>query len=253
MIEFSAKMLRVGAKRFNTNMNPVGKSQRCISRRLSLLRTRIGVIFLFAFGAALIFISSSPARSAQQPAGAGSQPKPGPAMTSEASMSQSSPQTQPGPKLSDFAWLEGRWRGDWGPRVAEQVWMAPKAGMMLGDFRLIENDKVLVVEFFTLVERPGNINFYFRHFTPELVPWEKSDATLLKLAAADPKKSEFENPANGKPKRVVFSRIDADTYTWRSEIIPENGDPQIVEITYHRQPLAAIAPNSGSGAHTKKK
>jgi hypothetical protein len=218
-----------------------------------VFRTRIGIVYLFAFGAVLVFISSSPTRSAQQPAGAGSQPKPGPAMTSEASISQSSPQTQPGPKVSDFAWLEGRWRGEWGPRVAEQVWMAPKAGMMLGDFRVIENDKVLVIEFFSLVEKPGGINFYFRHFTPELIPWEKSDATLLKLASADPKKSEFENPANGKPKRVVFTKLDADTYTWRSEIIPENGDPQIIEITYHRQPRAAIAPNSAAGSRPKKK
>jgi hypothetical protein len=217
-----------------------------------LFRIRIGVPFLLTIGAALVFISSLPARSAQQPAGAGSQPKPGPAMTSEASISQSSPQTQPGPKVSDFAWLEGRWRGDWGPRIAEQVWMAPKAGMMLGDFRVIENDRVLVIEFFTLVEKPGGINFYFRHFTPELVPWEKSDATLLKLTTVDPKKSEFENPVNGKPKRVVFTKLDADTYTWRSEIIPENGDPQIIEIIYHRQPLAAIAPTSAAARPKKK-
>jgi uncharacterized protein DUF6265 len=218
-----------------------------------VFRTRIGILHLFAFGAALVFLSASVAHSAQQPAGAGSESKPGPAMTSEASMSQSSPQTQPGPKVSDFAWLEGRWRGEWGPRIAEQVWMAPKAGMMLGDFRVIENDKVLVIEIFTLVEKPGGINFYFRHFTPELAPWEKSDATLLKLTTADPKKSEFENPVNGKPKRVVFNKLDADTYAWRSEIIPENGDPQIIEITYHRQPLAAIAPNSAAGSHPKKK
>ncbi len=253
MIEFSVKMLRVGPKRFNTHMNPVGKSQRCISRRLSLLRTRIGVHLLFAMGVALALFTSSPAGSAQQSAGAGSQSKAGATVTSDASASPAPPQSVPASKLSDFAWLEGRWRGDWGPRVAEQVWMAPKAGMVLGDFRLIENDKVLVVEFFTLVEKPGDINFYFRHFTPELVPWEKSDATLLKLATADPKKSEFENPVNGKPKRVVFSRLDADTYTWRSEIIPENGDPQIVEITYHRQPLAAITPNSSASSHPKKK
>jgi Domain of unknown function (DUF6265) len=218
-----------------------------------VFRIRISVLFLFAFGAAVAFITSSPAGSAQQAAGAVSQSKAGSAVASDAAASPTSSLPVPGPKLSDFAWLEGRWRGDWGPRVAEQVWMAPKAGMMLGDFRLIENDKVLVVEFFTLVEKPGGINFYFRHFTPELVPWEKSDATDLKLATADAKKSEFENPANGKPKRVVFTRLDADTYTWRSEIIPENGDPQIVEITYHRQPLAAIAPNSGAGSHPKKK
>jgi Domain of unknown function (DUF6265) len=163
------------------------------------------------------------------------------------------PEAVPTPNLAEFSWLEGRWRGDWGPRIAEQVWMAPKAAMMLGDFRLIENDRVLVVELFTLVEKLGGINFYFRHFTPELVPWEKSDATLLKLSTAEPKKIDFENSANGKPKRVIFTKIDADTYTWRSEIIPETGDPQIVEITYHRQPLAAIAPSSSAAAHPKKK
>jgi hypothetical protein len=243
----------VDAKRFNSNMNPVGKSRCCNSWRPRVFRIRIVALFLFAFGAALAFIASPPAGSAQQSAAAASQSKAGSAVASDAAASLAPPQSAPGPKLSDFAWLEGRWRGDWGPRVAEQVWTAPKAGMMLGDFRLIENDKVLVVEFFTLVEKPGGINFYFRHFTPELVPWEKSDATLLKLATADPKKSEFENPANGKPKRVVFTRLDADTYTWRSEIIPESGDPQTVEITYHRQPLAAIAPNTGAGSHPKKK
>lgn len=218
-----------------------------------MFRIRIGVLFLFAFGSALAFFTPSPAHSAQQSSGAGSQSKSGSAAASEAAAPSTPPQALPGPKLSDFAWLEGRWRGEWGPRVAEQVWMAPKAGMMLGDFRLVENDKVLVVEFFTLVEKPGAINFYFRHFTPELVPWEKSDATLLNLASAEPRKLDFENPANGKPKRVVFTKIDADTFTWHSEIIPENGDPQIIEITYHRQPLATITPNSAAGAHPKKK
>jgi hypothetical protein len=218
-----------------------------------VFRIRIGAIFLFAFGAALVFFTAPPAGSAQQSAEAGSQAKASSKVTSDASASPTPPQSIPGPKLSDFAWLEGRWRGEWGPRVAEQVWMGPKAGMMLGDFRLLENDKVLVVEFFTLVEKAGGINFYFRHFTPELVPWEKSDATLLNLASAELRKLDFENPANGKPKRVLFTKIDADTYTWHSEIIPENGDPQIIEITYHRQPLAAIAPNSSAAAHPKKK
>jgi hypothetical protein len=218
-----------------------------------VFRFRIGVLFLFALAMVLAFFVSSPAHSAQQAAGVTSQSNTGSAVAANAAASPDSPESAPAPNLSDFAWLEGRWRGDWGPRVAEQIWTAPKAGSMVGDFRLIENDKVLVIEFFTLLEKPGGINFYFRHFTPELVPWEKSDATLLKLSTAEPKKIDFENPANGKPKRVVFTKIDADTYTWRSEIIPETGDPQIVEITYHRQPLAAIAPNSSAAAHPKKK
>ena len=220
-----------------------------------MLRIRIGVGFLLVFGSALAF--RQPLRQ-QIPRNNPPQQARNPKSTSSvwarcSALRQSPPQLIPSPKLSDLAWLEGRWRADWGPRVAEQVWMAPKAGMMLGDFRVIENDKVLVIELFTLVEKSGSINFYFRHFTPELVPWEKSDGTLLKLATADAKRFDFENPTNGKPKRAIFTRIDADTYIARSEIIPETGDPQIIEITYHRQPLAAVASNSSAGAHAKKK
>ena len=226
-----------------------------------MLRTRLGVLLLFACGTPFAFFAL-PAGSAQQPAGAASrsqvsqpnvsQAAASPTAASEAAAPQTPPQAVAGPKLADLAWLEGRWRGEWGPRVAEQLWMAPKAGVMLGDFRLVENDKLLVLEFFTLVEKPSGINFYFRHFTEELVPWEKSGATLLTLANADGKIFEFENPTNGKPKRAILTRIDADTYVARSEIIPESGEPQVIEITYHRQPLAAIAPNAAA-AHPKKK
>ena len=216
-----------------------------------MLRIRIQVVF--AIGAALAFFASSPANFAQQSAGAGPQPQATSATAPDPAAPRTSPQPAPAPKLSDFAWLEGHWHADWGPRIAEQVWTSPKAGVMLGDFRVIENDKVLVIELFTLVEKTGAINFYVRHFTPELVPWEKSDATLLNLASAEAKKFDFENPANGRPKRAVFTRVDNDTYTSRSEIVPEKGDPQVIEITYHRQPLAVAAPNSGASAHPKKK
>jgi hypothetical protein len=244
-------MARIAAKLNNAGADPVGKSHPGIARRLKVLRIKIGVVF--AFAAALAFLASSPANFAQQSAGAGSQSKSASPAGPDAAAAPTPPPPILTPKLSDFAWLEGRWRADWGPRVAEQVWTEPKAGMMLGDFRVIENDKVLVIELFALVEKPGAINLYVRHFTPELVPWEKSDATLLNLANAEAKKFDFENPASGRPKRATFTRIDNDTYTSRSEIVPEKGDPQIIEITYHRQPLAAVAPNSGTGAHPKKK
>ena len=244
-------MARIVTKLNNAGANPVGKSHLGIARRLKVLRIGIRVVFVLA--AALTFFASSPANFAQQSAGAGSQSQAASPAGPDAAAASTSLLPTTSPKLSDFAWLEGRWRADWGPRVAEQVWTAPKAGMMLGDFRVIENDKVLVIELFTLVEKPAAINLYVRHFTPELVPWEKSDATLLNLATAEAKKFDFENPASGRPKRAIFTRIDNDTYTARSEIVPEKGDPQIIEITYHRQPLETVAPNSGTGAHPKKK
>jgi Domain of unknown function (DUF6265) len=141
----------------------------------------------------------------------------------------------PKPTLGEFAWLAGRWQGAWGPRVAQQTWTAPKAGVMMGTFQLEENDKTLVLELFTVVEEPDGIKFHLRHFTPSLVAWEKPGPTVLELESADAKSIVFDNPIDGQPKRTTITRIDADTYISKSEVIPEKGDPQITEITYRRQ------------------
>lgn len=185
------------------------------------------------------------AAKAQKPGGVGAQSA---TAAAPAPPQTPTPATTTTPTLTDFAWLEGRWRGDWGPRVAEQAWFAPKAGVMTGLFRLVEGDKTLVLELFTLLEKSDGIEFFFRHFTPELVPWEKSGATVLNLTSLDAKKADFENPVNGLPKHAILIRVDADTYTARSEIIPETGDPQVIEITYHREKLTPEKPSAGNGA-----
>lgn len=156
------------------------------------------------------------------------------------------------PTLDQFSWLEGQWRGEWGARVTEQTWLEPKAGEMAGLFRLVEGKKPLVLELFSIVEKPDGIEFFLRHLTPELLPWEKSDATMLKLESVDATKATFMNPVNGEPKRLIFTRVDADTYVQRSEIEPAEGEPQVIEITFHRQKPPAAAPNAGSAARRKK-
>jgi hypothetical protein len=203
-------------------------------------------------------LSFAGAASAQQPSGRGMQsgaqaiPVRGNPSTASTIEQPTRAASDRPPALADFAWLEGRWRGEWGSRVAEQTWLGPKAGEMTGIFRLVEGDKILVLELFTLVEKPEAIAFYFRHFTAELLPWEKADATLLKLESVDPQKSVFVNPVNGEPKRTILIRVDADTYTARSEIEPEHGDPKAIEITYRRQKPVEPASSVGSAAHRKK-
>ncbi|MGA8145424.1 MAG: DUF6265 family protein [Candidatus Acidiferrales bacterium] len=195
---------------------------------------------------------------AQQAAGNGTQAgaaakvaQPQEAVQPAAQQQAHAPAAHP-PALADFSWLEGRWRGEWGSRVAQQIWLSPKAGEMTGVFRLVEGEKVLVLELFSLVEKQEGISFYVRHFTPELLPWETADATLLKLESLDAAKAVFVNPVNGEPKRTSLVRVDADTYTTRSEIEPEQGEPQTIEITFHREKPPAAAPSGGSGGHQKK-
>ena len=216
-----------------------------------MTRTRTRVVLVFVFGALPVCFGLPKAVQAQG---------------NSASATRSSQTEAQGPTqtpnqtiaivansvLDNFAWLEGRWRGDWGPRVAEQVWLGPKAGEMLGVFRLVEADKTLVIELFTFVEKSDGVDFYFRHFTPQLFPWEKSDATILNLAKFDATTFDFENSLNAMPKRSILTRIDADTYVSRSELIPDNGEPQIIEITYHRVKPEPENPSAGSGGRRKK-
>ena len=112
---------------------------------------------------------------------------------------------------------------------------------MLGTFQLTENGQTLVVELFTLVEKPDGIHFYLRHFTPSLAAWENTDPAMLNLTSIDPKTAIFENPGKGQPKRTLFKRIDADSYVVRSEVVREQGDMQVTEITYHRQKDARLS------------
>jgi len=177
----------------------------------------------------LLIAATSLPGTGQQPTGAGT----------SATLEQHTTETASAPaaassRLADLSWLAGRWQGSWGPRLAQQTWTAPKAGVMLGTFQLAEGDKTLVLELFTLVEDASGITLYLRHFTPSLTPWEKTGPTALHLETVDAQSIVFVNPFDGEPKQDVITRIDADTYVSRSEIVPDKGDPQATEITYHR-------------------
>lgn len=188
--------------------------------------------FLHLILATSLFIASLGAPlMAQQATGAGTSSTPGQRAT-QAPGASSVPGSQP--TLADLSWLAGRWQGTWGPRLAQQTWTLPRAGVMLGTFQLAEGDKTLVLELFALVEDASGITLYLRHFTPALTPWEKPGPTALHLETADAKSIVFVNPVDGAPKQDTITRIDTDTYVSRSEIVPDKGDPQVTEITYHR-------------------
>ncbi len=231
-------------------------------KRIGFSGLRSGPIVL------LCLVLGAPLAHAQQPTGTGTdhEAKNGsasappaaaksagiPAAETSSATQQANTATAQPPTFDQFSWLEGQWRGEWGARITEQRWLEPKAGEMAGLFRIIEGKKPLVLELFSIVEKPDGIEFFLRHLTPELLPWEKSDATMLKLESVDATKATFVNPVNGEPKRLIFTRVDADTYVQRSEIEPAEGEPQVIEITFHRQKPAAATANAGSAAHRKK-
>jgi len=152
----------------------------------------------------------------------------------EPAKAQNAPANTAKPSLSDFTWLEGKWEGNWGPRLAEQVWLSPKGGELPGLFRVVENDKPLVLELFSIIESSDGIEMRIRHFTPSLAPWEQSSIAILRLANMEGSNAVFENTSGGQPSRQTLIRVDADTYTARTEISQGANNKQVTEIRFHR-------------------
>ncbi|PYT93036.1 MAG: hypothetical protein DMG36_11930 [Acidobacteria bacterium] len=142
--------------------------------------------------------------------------------------------------LADFAWLSGRWEGQLGAPgsekqlSAEQQWMPPKNGTMQGFFRLTDNEKTIVIELFTIRETAAGIIFYFRHFSPELKPWEGTEAYHLNLTKWDANAFRFDNPVMNQLKDAILTRNADDTYTSHGDITGADGKPTVIEVTYHR-------------------
>src|SRR5437867_1086537 len=111
------------------------------------------------------------------------------------------------PALDDFSWLAGRWEGKLGPMTAEQQWMAPRNGTMQGFFRLTDTEKTIVIELFTIRETPGGIEFYFRHFSPELKPWEEKEAYHLNLTKSAGGVVRFDNSVVNQLKHASLMRV----------------------------------------------
>jgi hypothetical protein len=181
---------------------------------------------------------------AQQPTGAGTTKAPSVQATTPAPTAPPTPPPAPlvsKAPLAQFSWLVGHWQGEWGPRVAQQVWMPPRSGEMVGIFQLSEDSHTLVVEVYAIRATPRGIELRVRHFTPALTPWEKAGPAVLNLTSIDAKSILFENADNGQPKHWLMKRTGTDSFLARFEIVPKDGQQQVAEISFHRETVAPPA------------
>ena len=78
--------------------------------------------------------------------------------------------------LASVRWLVGSWRGEGLGALAEETWMPPAGGAMVGTFRLVDGGEVRFYELVTLVEDGGSLLMRLKHFGPDLVGWEPREA-----------------------------------------------------------------------------
>lgn len=101
-----------------------------------------------------------------------------------------SPPASPPATIADVAWLQGYWAGEGLGGAIEDVWLPPKAGVLLGAFRLIKSDgSPGFYEIFAIEEFEGSLRFVVKHFHPDWVGWEEKDkafrAKLTRISATE--------------------------------------------------------------------
>ncbi len=78
-------------------------------------------------------------------------------------------------KVEALSWLTGSWVGSGLGGECEELWGTPRAGAMLGAFRMFKDGKTVFSEHIVVVEEAGTIVLKLKHFDPELKGWEEKD------------------------------------------------------------------------------
>lgn len=96
-------------------------------------------------------------------------------------------------------WIAGCWHQGEDARWAEECWMPPRGGIMLGAARGGDGDRLVLFEHTRIVRRvDGTLAFVAQPFgrLPAEFPMVASNATMI----------EFANPAHDYPQRIKYWR-----------------------------------------------
>lgn len=108
--------------------------------------------------------------------------------------------------LTDFSFLAGAWKGEAGPSIAEEHWMAPEGGIMLGMSREVRDGKTAVTELCSIETSSGAPLLIIRHFNSALIAREEKDKPLVfVLESVAPGKAVFYHAE--RSTRLTYERV----------------------------------------------
>ncbi len=132
---------------------------------------------------------------------------------------------QAAPTVTQLGWLAGCWEQADGPRLIEEQWMRPRAGLMLGISRTVVNDSLREYEQVAVFERSG-------HLVYAATPARQPPAEFESLTVSDSAVT-FENLVHDFPQRVSYRSRGPDSLVARIEGI-RNGRLRGVDFPYRR-------------------
>jgi hypothetical protein len=129
--------------------------------------------------------------------------------------------SSPQATLNDMAWLAGRWAGPALGGEAEEIWGPPKAGSMIGMYRLVRDGKPVFYEFQTIAEDSGSLVLRLKHFNPDLTGWEEKERTVdFRLVGISDRIVQFEGMSfhrEGDARMTVYLAIEGNGGTVHEE------------------------------------
>jgi hypothetical protein len=144
-------------------------------------------------------------------------------------------------KISDFAFLTGRWTGALGTGTAEETCSDASNGVMTCMIRYVEGGKVTELEFVSLHEVPiagstrTSVEERVRFFLADLSEKPGDDGIRLVLMSVSPGEIVFDNAkTDGAVKHLRIIRNGADVFATRLEFVGADGKPGALEAKWKR-------------------
>ena len=82
-------------------------------------------------------------------------------------------QASPPATIADAAFLVGHWTGEGLGGTFEEVWTAPRKGVMVGMYRGLKDDAPVFQELIVIREEAGSLMVRLKHFNPDMTGWEE--------------------------------------------------------------------------------
>lgn len=129
---------------------------------------------------------------------------------------------------SELDWLAGHWCGQRGKTFNEEIWLSPRGGLMVGMHRDTRDGKAAGFEFMRIAQQDGRWVL--------LAQPGGAAATAFHAERVEEARVVFANPAHDFPKRVIYSRPDADTL--HARVDDGRDDGKAMEWTWRRDCVA---------------
>ena len=145
------------------------------------------------------------------------------------------PPAAPPLAVAQLDWLTGTWSGEKDGDRIEEAWLPPAAGAMIGAFRWLRGESVIVYELLALEPEGDSVVLLLRHYKPGLVAREgEVEALRFRLVESRDGFVLFDLGDPARPTRVGYRRGEDGSLVAVLERTRE-GRTTVEEFVYRRR------------------